>query len=92
MALQKSMPTEFGDSVSATYWNIGSYHDDFKNKGANVTMYGYANQDARTAEKQPLSAWKYSVPPKDYIAGMTRADVYNLVKTLPEWGDSIDLV
>jgi hypothetical protein len=88
MALIKSIPTEFG--ISAEYWNIGAMQEDFKGKGTEVTFYGYANQQARIEEKQPLSAGKIQISGDEYIAGATRAQLYAIIKTKPEFEGATD--
>lgn len=88
MALKLTVNTDFG--VDATYWNIGAYQEDFKGKGAEVTIYGYASAEAFEQGKQPLSAAKVQLTGSDYIAGADRAAVYNIIKTKPEFAGAKD--
>lgn len=88
MALQKSIPTDFG--VSADYWNIGAVQEDFKGKGTEVTFYGYANKAARDAGAQPLSAGKITIAGEEYVAGADRAALYEVIKAKPEFEGAID--
>lgn len=79
MALAKAIPSEFG--VDASYWNIGAVQEDFKGKGCEVTLYGYTDVTARQGGKQPLSAGKVRMIGNDYIAGATRTQLYDYIKT-----------
>ena len=83
MALIKSVPTEFG--VDATYWNIGAVQEDFKGKGTEVTLYGYASEEARTQGKQPLSAAKVQFAGDEYVAGAARGALYAIIAQRPEF-------
>lgn len=88
MALIKKISTEFG--VDATYWNIGAYQEDFKNGGAEITLYGYASEDARREGKQPLVAGKTYLKKEDgYAPDLTRAEIYEKLKATEAWKDAI---
>lgn len=88
MALKISITTDFG--VPAEYWNVGAYQEDFKGKGAQVTLYGYLNEEARTAGKQPLAAANIQLTGEKYSADMVREDIYAVLKTLPEYANAVD--
>lgn len=88
MALIKSIMTDFG--VPAAYWNIGAVQEDFKGRGTEVTFYGYADKQARLADKQPLSAGKIQIAGSDYQAGADRAALYQIIKQKPEFEGSQD--
>ena len=88
MALIKAIDTEFG--LPATYWNIGAVQEDFKGKGTEVTFYGYANKEARDAEKQPLSAGKVQIAGDEYVAGADRSVLYAIIKQKPEFAGAED--
>lgn len=88
MALLKSIDTDYG--ISAEYWNIGAVQEDFKGKGTEVTIYGYASKEARDAGKQPLSAGKVQIAGGDYVAGADRAALYALIKQKPEFKNAKD--
>jgi hypothetical protein len=88
MALIKSIPTEFG--VSASYWNIGAIQEDFKGRGTEITFYGYASEQARLEEKQPLASGKMQIAGEEYIAGADRAALYEFIKQRPEFEDAED--
>lgn len=83
MALIIAIDTDFG--IPATYWNIGAVQEDFKNRGTEVTFYGYASKDARLAGKQPLSAGKVQIGGDEYVAGATRAELYSTLIQRPEF-------
>jgi hypothetical protein len=88
MALKKSVMTEFG--VEATYWNIGAVAEDFKGRGTEVTFYGYASEQARLAEKQPLAAGKVQIAGDEYVVGADRQTLYAIIKTKPEFEGAED--
>lgn len=88
MALIKSIDTEFG--IPATYWNIGAVQEDFKGCGTEITFYGYASQEARFANKQPLSAGKMQLTGSEYIAGADRQALYQIIKQRAEFVDAVD--
>ena len=88
MALLNIVETDFG--VTASYWNIGAVQEDFKGKGTQVTMYGYSDQAARLAEKQPLSAAQVTLAGADYVAGADRATLYGIIKQRPEFAGATD--
>jgi hypothetical protein len=83
MALLISVDTDFG--VPATYWNIGAVQEDFKGKATEITIYGYASQEARLAERQPLSAAKVQVTGEEYIPEASRAQLYAALTQRPEF-------
>jgi hypothetical protein len=88
MALIKSVDTDFG--IPATYWNIGAVQEDFKGRGTEVTVYGYASKEARETGKQPLSAGKIQIAGEDYVAGADRAALYTIIKQRPEFEGAED--
>lgn len=88
MALLMNVATEYG--VDATYWNIGAYADDFKGAGGQITVYGYASEEARRLGRQPLAAGHAQVAGADYAPGMTREQLYVFLKTQPGFSGAID--
>ena len=88
MALSKAIDTDFG--TQAHYWNIGAVQEDFKGKGTEVTFYGYIDEAARRAEKQPLSAGKVTISGDEYVAGADRAALYAIIKQRPEFEGAED--
>lgn len=89
MALQIAKPTDFG--VDATYWNIGAIQEDFKGGGAQLTLYGYKDAAARQDGKQPMSAIQRTFADNDYVAGRSREDWYNILKTKADWQGAEDV-
>jgi rubrerythrin len=89
MALIKSVETEFG--IDASYWNIGAVQEDFKGKGTEVTLYGYASKQAREAGKQPLAAAKIQFAGDEYKAGAARGDLYHLIAQRPEFAGATEV-
>jgi len=88
MALLKSIDTDYG--IPATYWNIGAVQEDFKGRGTEVTIYGYASAEARQLDKQPLSAGKIQLTGEEYIVGADRAALYAIIKQKPEFDGAVD--
>lgn len=88
MALNKSIVTDFG--VSATYWNIGAAQDDFKGRGVTLTLYGYVDEAARQAGKQPLVSGQAQLVGEHYVPEAGRAAWYEALKMLPEWAGATD--
>ena len=88
MALLKTVDTEFG--IPCEYFNIGAVQEDFKGKGTEVTLYGYANKAARDAGKQPMSAGKVQIAGDEYVAGADRAALYAIIKQKPEFEGAVD--
>ena len=88
MALNKSIPTDFG--IDASYWHIGAVQEDFKGQGTEVTFYGYASKEAREQGKQPLSAGKVQIAGDEYVAGADRAALYAIIKQRPEFEGATD--
>lgn len=88
MALIKAIDTDYG--IPANYWNIGAVQEDFKDRGTEVTFYGYASKEAREAGKQPLSAGKVGISGDEYQAGADRAALYAIIKQKPEFEGAED--
>lgn len=59
MALAKSIQTPYG--VEATYWTISRISIDRKNLTAQLSIEGYASEEAEKNKLAPLSAREYTV-------------------------------
>ena len=79
MAFKKDLPTSF--DVTASYWNIGEEHKDFKEGTNRVVFYGYSSNAARVKGSQPLSSAQVMISGQDFDPNMTRAQIYAHVKT-----------
>jgi hypothetical protein len=79
MALLKSVNTIFG--IDATYWNIHSISEDFKNKSLEVVINGYVSKDVRDENHNPVAWDNLSFTGDDYIKDATREAVYLALKT-----------
>jgi len=88
MALSVQIDTDFG--IPATYWNIGGIQTDYRGKGVDVTIYGYATQEARQSGGQPISAIKQQFTGDQYQADVNRDIVYIWVKQLPQFAGAVD--
>ena len=85
MALIKNIKSEFG--VDATYWKIATSNADFVAGTFNVTLYGYATQEARVANCEPLVQTGVSLQALDTA---DRTSLYALIKATSAFQESID--
>jgi len=87
MALLKSVNTAFG--IDATYWNIFSITEDFKNKSLEVVINGYVSKEARDNNSEPVGWNNLYFNGDDYIKDATRKSVYEKLKTT-DFADAVD--
>jgi len=78
MALLKIVKTQFG--IDATYWNIFSIAEDFKNKSIEVVVVGYASKEIRLSDNDPISWQNLNFNGDDYIKDATREQIYLALK------------
>jgi len=88
MAIEISINSDFG--IPATYWHIGAIQTDFRGKGVDVTVYGYASKDAYVNGGQPISAVKQQFTGEQYQADVARDTVYGWIKQLPQFAGATD--
>jgi hypothetical protein len=88
MALLKAVKTNFG--VDATYWNIFSIQEDFKNATNEIVIVGYASKEVRDADLDPVSWQNLNFTGQDYIKDATRAEVYKALKA-KDFSDATDV-
>ena len=88
MALKKSIMSEFG--VPAEYWHIGAKQEDFRGGGLDVTMFGYASQEARTVGRNPMSVARFTLTGQEYSPDMAREVIYAAAKNRPEFAGAED--
>jgi hypothetical protein len=87
MALLKAVKTNFG--IDATYWNIFSISEDFKNKTLDIVIVGYASKEIRD-ENHDACAWQNLQFRDDkYIKDATREAVYLALKA-KDFSDAVD--
>jgi hypothetical protein len=87
MALLKSVNTIFG--IDATYWNIFSISEDFKNKSLEVVINGYVSKKVREDNLEPCAWQNLTFTGDDYIKDATRETVYLALKA-KEFSDAVD--
>jgi hypothetical protein len=87
MALLKSVNTVFG--IDATYWNIFSITEDFKNKSLEVVINGYVSKKVRDDNLEPCAWQNLTFTGDDYIKDATRKAIYEKLKTT-EFANSKD--
>lgn len=88
MALLKTISTNFG--IDATYWNIYSISEDFKNKSIEVVMSGFATKENRNNDYQPIAWQNITLNGDEYIKDATRKAIYDKLK-LTSFDDSMDI-
>jgi hypothetical protein len=88
MGIRVDIDTDFG--VPARYWNIGGRGEDFRGLGTEVTMYGWANKQARDDGKQPLAVKKIQFIAGEYAPEMTRKQLYDKIKTNKDFLNAMD--
>jgi hypothetical protein len=79
MALLKAVNTTFG--IDATYWNIFSISEDFKNKSLEVVINGYISKEVRDENHNPVAWNNLTFTGDEYIKDATRKAVYLALKT-----------
>jgi hypothetical protein len=87
MALLKAVKTEYG--IDATYWNIYSINEDFKNKTLEVAINGYVNKKVRDENLNPVAWQNLTFTGDDYIKDATREAVYLALKA-KDFSDAVD--
>lgn len=88
MALLKSINTQYG--IDATYWNIFSISEDFKNKSIEVVMNGFATKENRDNNYDAIAWQNLTFNGDEYIKDATRKAVYDKLK-LTSFADSMDI-
>jgi hypothetical protein len=78
MALLKAVNTDFG--IDATYWNIYSISEDFKNKSLEVVINGYVSKEVRDENLNPVAWNNLTFAGDEYIKDATREAVYLALK------------
>jgi hypothetical protein len=87
MAIQKSITCDrYGIPCPDAYIKIDGFGGDKNRIGLNVSIF--YNQQARIDEKTPISVLSYEVP----YADQTLSDLYDYLKTLPEFAGATDLL
>jgi len=87
MALLKAVKTNYG--IDATYWNIFSIMEDFKNKNVEVVVVGYATKEVRNESLDPIAWQNLTFTGDDYIKDATRETVYLALKA-KDFSDATD--
>ena len=87
MALLKSVNTAFG--IDATYWNIFSIAENFKNKSLEVVINGYVSKEVRDENHNPVAWQNLTFTGDEYIKDATRETVYLALKT-KDFSDAVD--
>ncbi|MEQ8829584.1 MAG: hypothetical protein RLW87_07225 [Alphaproteobacteria bacterium] len=83
MGMLKTRPT--GTGVDATYWMIGNINEDFWSGGAQLTLYGFKDEQAAQQKMRPLDVLSETFLGSDYEPDRSRADWYAILVTKPDW-------
>lgn len=87
MALHKIVPTEFG--VDALYWQIAIITDNVYDRVLEVVLYGYAQPiDDSGSKYKPIARASAKFAGEDYQSGLSIMELYEKIRTVPEWGDA----
>jgi hypothetical protein len=78
MALLKAVKTNYG--IDATYWNIFSITENFKNKSLEVVINGYVSKEVRDENYNPVAWQNITFTDDEYIKDATRKAVYLALK------------
>jgi hypothetical protein len=78
MALLKPVKTNYG--IDATYWNIFSITEDFKNKSLEVVINGYVSKEVRDENHNPVAWENLTFTDDEYIKDATREAIYLALK------------
>jgi hypothetical protein len=87
MALLKAVKTNYG--IDATYWNIFSINEDFKNKSLEVVINGYVSKEVRDENHNAVAWQNLQFTGDDYIKDATREAVYLALKA-KDFSDAVD--
>jgi hypothetical protein len=87
MALLKTIKTVFG--IDATYWNIYSINEDFKNKTLEIVINGYVSKEVRDKNLNPIACQNLTYSDDEYIKDATREAVYLALKA-KDFSDAVD--
>lgn len=95
MALQKTIATEYGEGINATYHNVRAYvwH---KGQGVEVVLDSYLDAAARQAGKKPLGTVQSQIPLAEFgedfdFNVLALADVYDALKAQDNWSGAVDV-
>ena len=87
MALLKAVKTNYG--IDATYWNIFSINEDFKNKSLEVVINGYVSKEVRDENHNPVAWQNLTFTDDEYIKDATREAIYLALKA-KDFSDAVD--
>lgn len=89
MALKKDLQTRFG--TTASYWNISSIQNNFVTQAVKIQLFGYFNKQSRDDGAEPMQSIDFVLDGGNYIAEPTRREIYDLLKTRPDFLNSEDI-
>lgn len=90
MAIEINIPSQYG--VDAKYWNISLIQNNFIDKVLYVKLFGYHSEEARTQGASPMSVLEFSFRDDQYPKDIVRSELYNLIKSLPEFANAVDII
>jgi len=87
MALLKSVNTQYG--IDASYWNIASINENFKDKTLEVVLFGYISKEVRENNLDPVTWKNINLNDNYYIQDATREAIYLALKA-KDFSDAVD--
>lgn len=95
-----TVDTPYGTTVSGVYWRWVGLAIDTTTAQATIMLFGYVNEAAFTARKQPITQKQYTISTSDFLALATEIEtpgnpglsnvIYTHVKTKPEFAGAKD--
>lgn len=93
MSLLKTVPTCYG--VNATYHKITVTEMDWQKKVAIISLDGFIDEAAKTANKAPIFHSEFSFSGNDFTGFATNVDnvavAYNKIKAQSDWANATDV-
>lgn len=86
MGLNFTKETTYG--IDATYWHLARIEHDCFGKSLAVVMNGFIDKDTRVNGGMPFTSLAFTIVP--YQPDLSRKEIYELVKVLPEFEGSTD--
>lgn len=91
MAILKDIPYE-NSGFSCTYWKIGRKEDRCHDGYMNVTMFGWKDKPTRLNNVPPLDRKEIVIYAPNYVADMSRDEIYAYVKNETISGEEDNIV
>lgn len=97
MALKKEIQTKY--NVKIEYWKIVQVSVNFYTSVAKVELAGFVNEKARRDGALPVEITNFALQKDNFVFTEDRMQEknvlqlsYSIIKSLPDWVSSIDLI